>query len=177
MNEDERTNFVSTQWANYKKTKDLRHLANIAKEMPFFGHPEVGEEIARLLSPSDNLQWITEHNFAAYKRTGDKKWLENMLRLEAFRNEPMGNEISSAFAQSLVCNRDRTQERDDFIVSYYAAMHFEITGEQFSVQLNKEAIKWLYQLFEGEVKTEETLRSILRNKKHKILEHVARNQL
>lgn len=177
MTENERSIFVSNEWANYTKTKDRRHLANIAKEMPFFGHPEVGEEIARLLSPSDNLQWMTKHNFAAYKQTGDKHWLENMLRLEAFRNEPMGNEISSAFAKSLIGKRDKTQERDDDIIMYYAAIHLEITGEQFSDQLNKEAIKWLYKFFEGEVKTEETLRSILRNKKHKILEHVARNQL
>lgn len=41
---------VAVEWRHYKQTNDRRHLANICREMPFFGKPEVGEEIARLLT-------------------------------------------------------------------------------------------------------------------------------
>ena len=40
---------VSAEWRNYQQNKDPEHLAKICKELPFFDHREVGEEIARLL--------------------------------------------------------------------------------------------------------------------------------
>ncbi|WP_435140203.1 hypothetical protein [Pseudopelagicola sp. nBUS_19] len=40
---------VSEQWRQYQETKDPKHLAKICRELPFFEHPEVGEEIANLL--------------------------------------------------------------------------------------------------------------------------------
>ena len=46
---DQRTELVSEEWRNYKETKDPKHLAIVCRELPFFGHPEVGEEIAKLL--------------------------------------------------------------------------------------------------------------------------------
>jgi hypothetical protein len=46
---------VAVEWHHYKQTKDRRHLANICREMPFFGKPEVGEEIARLLTLDTTL--------------------------------------------------------------------------------------------------------------------------
>ena len=46
---DQRTALVSQEWRNYKETKDPKHLAIVCRELPFFGHPEVGEEIAKLL--------------------------------------------------------------------------------------------------------------------------------
>ena len=46
---DQRTALVSEEWHNYKETKDPKHLAIVCRELPFFGHPEVGEEIAKLL--------------------------------------------------------------------------------------------------------------------------------
>ena len=46
---DQRTALVSEEWRNYKETKDPKHLAIVCRELPFFGHPEVGEEIAKLL--------------------------------------------------------------------------------------------------------------------------------
>ena len=39
-----REKLVSVEWARYQLTKDRRHLANICKDMPFFGNSEVGEE-------------------------------------------------------------------------------------------------------------------------------------
>lgn len=177
MTKDERSEFVATEWANYQETKDRRHLAKIAREMPFFGHAEVGEEIAKLLTPDANHEQWNKINLAAYKEDRDKKWLDNMLRVQAFKDEPMGSEISKVFAQSLIGERDKTQERDDLIIMNYAAIHFHITGQQFTGQFNIEAREMLLELFEDQVKNEETLRSILRNKKHKILEHIERNKL
>ena len=46
---DHRRALVSEEWRNYKETKDPKHLAIVCRELPFFGHPEVGEEIAKLL--------------------------------------------------------------------------------------------------------------------------------
>ena len=46
---DQRAALVSEEWRNYKETKDPKHLAIVCRELPFFGHPEVGEEIAKLL--------------------------------------------------------------------------------------------------------------------------------
>ncbi len=46
---DQRKALVSEQWALYQTSKNLKHLATICKEVPFFEHPEVGEEIANLL--------------------------------------------------------------------------------------------------------------------------------
>ena len=50
-----RTAFVQLEWKDYQETNDRRHLANICREVPFFGHPEVGEEIARLLTLNHTL--------------------------------------------------------------------------------------------------------------------------
>ena len=46
---DQRKALVAEQWALYQKSKNPKHLATICKELPFFEHPEVGEEIANLL--------------------------------------------------------------------------------------------------------------------------------
>ena len=46
---DHHTALVSEEWRNYIETKDPKHLAIVCRELPFFGHPEVGEEIAKLL--------------------------------------------------------------------------------------------------------------------------------
>ena len=46
---DQHKALVSEEWRNYQETKDPKHLAIICKELPFFDHPEVGEEIAKLL--------------------------------------------------------------------------------------------------------------------------------
>ena len=40
---------VSEQWRSYQETKNPKYLATICRELPFFDHPEVGEEIASLL--------------------------------------------------------------------------------------------------------------------------------
>ena len=36
------------QWAKYQETKGPEHLMVVCRELPFFEHLEVGEEIARL---------------------------------------------------------------------------------------------------------------------------------
>ena len=46
---EQRKALVAEQWRSYLETKNPRHLATICKELPFFDHPEVGKEIARLL--------------------------------------------------------------------------------------------------------------------------------
>lgn len=177
MTKDERSEFVATEWANYQETKDRRHLAKIALQMPFFGHPEVGEEIAKLMYFSANLEQINKLHLAAYKKTGDKHWLDNMLRVEAFRDEPMGSEVSRVFAKSLLGERDKTQERDDGIITDYSRLHYFATNENFKGKFSIIARKELFKLYEEEVKNKETLRSILRNNKHKILEYFERNDL
>ena len=46
---DQRKAFVAEQWHKYQALKDPKHLAVICRELPFFDHPEVGDEIAKLL--------------------------------------------------------------------------------------------------------------------------------
>ena len=41
---------VAHCWKQYQVKKDPRWLAEICTELPFFEHPEVGAEIARLLA-------------------------------------------------------------------------------------------------------------------------------
>ena len=48
-NYEQRKALVSDEWRNYQETKNPKHLATICKALPFFEHPEVGEEIANLL--------------------------------------------------------------------------------------------------------------------------------
>lgn len=55
-----REKLVKLEWVRYQITKDRRHLANICKDMPFFGNSEVGEEIARLLTLTKPLTPITK---------------------------------------------------------------------------------------------------------------------
>ena len=40
---------VAERWSEYEKDKNPLHLATICRELSFFDHPQVGEEIARLL--------------------------------------------------------------------------------------------------------------------------------
>ena len=54
-----RKGLVMGEWSKYQQTKDRRHLANICLEMPFFGYPEVGEEIAKLLTLEYDLPRLT----------------------------------------------------------------------------------------------------------------------
>ena len=47
---DQRKALVAQKWAEYQESKNPVHLAIICRELPFFDYPEVGEEIARLLT-------------------------------------------------------------------------------------------------------------------------------
>ena len=44
-----RKDMTAKRWAEYQRDKSPVHLAAICRENSFFEHPEVGEEIARLL--------------------------------------------------------------------------------------------------------------------------------
>ena len=44
-----RKQMVAEQWAEYEEDQNHVHLAAICLELPFFDHPHVGQEIARLL--------------------------------------------------------------------------------------------------------------------------------
>jgi hypothetical protein len=46
---ERRKAMVEEYWQKYQVSKNPEHLAIICKELPFFEHPEVGNEIARLL--------------------------------------------------------------------------------------------------------------------------------
>ena len=46
---ERRKAMVEEYWQKYQTSNDPEHLAVICKELPFFEHPEVGKEIARLL--------------------------------------------------------------------------------------------------------------------------------
>ena len=127
MTKDERSKFVATEWANYQETKDRRHLAKIAREMPFFGHSEVGEEIAKLLTPDRNMTQFKNNLWTAYKQDGERHWLETMLNSGLFENVPMGKEISKEF-QSFLPRKD-SMSRDDFICELYGLLHSEFSGD------------------------------------------------
>ena len=46
---EQRKAFVAEQWTLYQTSKNPKYLAKICRELPFFEHSEVGEEIANLL--------------------------------------------------------------------------------------------------------------------------------
>ena len=46
---EENQNLVESLWKQYQIDKDPKWLAEICLNIPFFDHPEVGEEIAKLL--------------------------------------------------------------------------------------------------------------------------------
>ena len=45
----ENQNLVGNLWKQYQIDKDPKWLAEICLNVPFFDHPEVGKEIAKLL--------------------------------------------------------------------------------------------------------------------------------
>ena len=44
-----RKKMVAERWAKYEQDQNPLHLAAICRELTFFDHPQVGQEIARLL--------------------------------------------------------------------------------------------------------------------------------
>ena len=47
---------VANLWKQYQIDKDPKWLAEICLNLPFFDHPEVGEEIAKLLEEQFHKQ-------------------------------------------------------------------------------------------------------------------------
>lgn len=103
--------FVEDNWQNYQHTKDRRYLANICKEMPFFGNSEVGQEIARLLT--------LDYALKPLKKNTRIKEVEDLKMLALYRSymsqmdnddEPTKKYIYQLIAQKLdlaTTNEDR----------------------------------------------------------------------
>lgn len=70
---------------------------------------------------------LRESLWAAYKRDGDKKWLQTMLFLGLFQDVPMGKEVADAFRTFVPS--ENTSMRDDFICELYGKLHPEFVGE------------------------------------------------
>jgi len=85
--------FIQLEFANYKKNGDRRHLANICREVPFFDEPEVGEEIARLLTLDRALPKLK-------KIVGTERALEE-ARLKHYWEARKGRAADQAVFQSI----------------------------------------------------------------------------
>ena len=46
---DRRKQMIAERWAEYEEDQNPIHLAAICRELSFFDHPYIGQEIARLL--------------------------------------------------------------------------------------------------------------------------------
>ena len=71
---------------------------------------------------SDDLR---ERLWAAYKRDGDKKWLELMLSTGVFEDVPMGEEVANAFRDFIPFK----QSADDRICFIYGSLHPDYSGQ------------------------------------------------
>ena len=142
MTKDERSKFVATEWANYQETKDRRHLAKIAIEMPFFGHPEVGEEIAKLLTLTPNSA-VKDNCWALYKQTGNKDYLDTMLKAQVFKDVPMGSDIAEAFSDETFSKRQKITDRDKVLCEVYGMYSdHKNEGDNFSMEAIRFAMKF-----------------------------------
>tara|TARA_Y200000002_G_scaffold232093_1_gene191584 strand:- start:800 stop:970 length:171 start_codon:yes stop_codon:yes gene_type:complete len=50
--------YMKKLWDNYQKTKDVKFLIEACLKAPFFGNPQMGKEIARILKENE----IAGHN-------------------------------------------------------------------------------------------------------------------
>ncbi len=142
MTKDERSEFVATEWANYQETKDRRHLAKIAREMPFFGHAEVGEEIAKLLTLTPNSP-VKDNCWVLYKQTGNKDYLDTMLKAQVFRDVSMGSDIAEAFSDETLSKRQKTTDRDKVLCEVYGMYSdHKNEGDNFSMEAIRFAMKF-----------------------------------
>ncbi len=80
---DDRKAFVKNEWMHYKDTGDRQHLANICEKLPFFEHPEVGLEIAKLLTQPTLSRFPQKRGLDEALRRGMLKfYYENWIGLE-----------------------------------------------------------------------------------------------
>ena len=80
---DERKAFVKNEWMHYKDTGDRQHLANICEKLPFFEQPEVGLEIAKLLTQPTLSRFPKKRGLDEALRQGMLKFFyENWIGLE-----------------------------------------------------------------------------------------------
>ena len=42
--------YMKNLWNQYQKTKDLKYLIEACQNAPFFGNPQIGIEIAKILN-------------------------------------------------------------------------------------------------------------------------------
>ena len=160
---DRRKTLVAAQWAKYQETKDPEHLAVVCRELPFFEHPEVGEEIARLLSGKDEKDRMLKLMWQRYRHDSDPQWLMSMVAINAFENKPMPNEISREFAKVFAeftrkgPKIRKNVERDEMVCRLYALLYPE-----HEEKYNKSAIRDISDNFLD--LNEEAIRTILRRK-------------
>ena len=98
---------------------------------------------------------IKDQLWAAYKRDGNRKWLETMLYLGLFKDAAMGEEISEAF-KIFHTGKDHLS-RDNSICELYGMLHPEFSG-----QFRKKDIRDVQRSFPE--MNYETIRSVLRSK-------------
>ena len=167
---ERRKALVAEQWAKYQETKDPECLAVVCRELPFFEHPEVGNEIANLLTQTAPISELFENLWMAYKQDKDPQWLISMLQLNLFENKPMGQELSQELAKALspfLVTKQEKQlqkpERDVRICKLYGSLHNqEKLTKAKKFQFQKLAIRDTARNFSD--LNEENIRSILRRK-------------
>ena len=52
----EKNKYMKDLWLKYNKTKNIYYLQQACKNAPFFGNPNIGREISKLLGELKNLK-------------------------------------------------------------------------------------------------------------------------
>ena len=127
---ERRKALVAEQWAKYQETKDPECLAVVCRELPFFEHPEVGNEIANLLTQTAPISELFENLWMAYKQDKDPQWLISMMAFNVFEYTPIPTEVSQEFAKILSqlepnsgYNSPRKYDRNMLICRIYGSLH------------------------------------------------------
>jgi len=56
----EKNKYMKDLWLRYDKTKNIYYLQQACKNAPFFGNPNIGREISKLLGELKNLKKNSE---------------------------------------------------------------------------------------------------------------------
>ena len=56
----EKNKYMKDLWLRYDKTKNIYYLQQACKNAPFFGNPNIGREISKLLGELENLKKKSE---------------------------------------------------------------------------------------------------------------------
>ena len=52
--------YMKNLWLKYNKSKDINYLQKACENAPFFGNPDMGKEISKLLGELENLKKNSE---------------------------------------------------------------------------------------------------------------------